>query len=86
MIMFAYLKIKTRLHENEDNTHGLGGYADHKGDAAFLDCRVIIKIGLHHLDQTEAAVDHGGHGEYGRAHAHIQLARAILVVVGEIES
>ncbi len=74
-----------RLHEYEHDAGGLGHDAHYERDAALFNSRVIIEIGLDHLDQTEASIDHCGHGEYGRAHAHVQLARAVLVVVGEVE-
>jgi hypothetical protein len=72
------LEDEERLRKNEYDRGHLSHNANHKCYGAVLDCGPVVEKGLDHLNETEAAVDHGAHGEYGRAHAHIQLTCAVL--------
>jgi hypothetical protein len=79
------LEDEKRLQEYVDQAERFGDDGHGEGDLALGYNRVVVQIGLDHLNQAEAAIDHGANAEDGRAHAHIKLARAVLVVVCEVE-
>ena len=76
---------KKRLQKNIDQAQGFCHYGDGKRDFALGYDRVVVEIGLDHLNQAETSIDHGANAENSRAYAHIKLARAIFVVVCEVE-
>lgn len=76
---------KKRLQEYVDQAERFGHNGHSEGDLALGYNRVVVEIGLDHLNQAEATIDHGANAEDSRAHAHIKLARPVFVVVCEVE-
>jgi hypothetical protein len=79
------LEDKERLREYEYDGEYFSDYADYESDSAALEHARVVYIGLDHLNETETAVDQCAYGENGRADAHVEFTRAVLVVVGEVE-
>ena len=76
---------KKRLQEYVDQAERFGDDGHGESDPALGYNRVVVEIGLDHLNQAEATIDHGANAEDSRAHAHIKLARPVFVVVCEVE-
>jgi hypothetical protein len=79
------LEYEERLQEDEEHIGDLGDYGEDENELAVLDDAVIVHIRLDHLNHAQTPVDHGANAEHGDAHAHVQLASAILVVVSVVE-
>lgn len=79
------LEYEKRLQKYKQEAEYFGYNRHSECSLAIFEHGIVRKVGLHHLYETKAAVDERTHGKYGRAYAHVQLARAVFVVVREIE-
>ncbi len=73
-VVYDYVRVfenEKRLNEYEENAGDLAHNGDGECDVAALDHRTVIVECLNHLYETEEAVGHGTHGEYGYTHAHV---------------
>ncbi len=78
------LEYEKWLQKDKQQAGRLGYGAHDKRDLTLGYGLVIVKIGLKHLDQAQTTVDHGANRKYGSAYTHVELASAVLVIVGEI--